>query len=134
MAPASVAAVRFRRWTSERGVSLGTRIRVRRSLSATSAARSMSDRLVPFAMAATVPMLHGQITIPAEGADPEAGTPPRSLSSQTRMLDQSPPVASLSSASDSMPDSAASRRQPCSETMRCRGTCWRARTSNRRTA
>jgi len=60
-----------------------TRISLRRSLSTTSAARSMSERLVPWAIAATVPMEHGQITIPAVLADPDAGSAPRFLSSKT---------------------------------------------------
>ena len=58
-APASVTETRLRRWTSESGVSRGTSTSLRRSLSVTSAARSTSERLVPPAMAATVPIEHG---------------------------------------------------------------------------
>ena len=50
-----------------------------RSFRATSADRSMSERLVPCATAATVPIEQGQITIPALFTDPDAGSAPRSL-------------------------------------------------------
>ena len=43
-------------------------------------ARSTSERLVPPAIAATVPIEQGQITIPADLAEPEAGFAPRSPS------------------------------------------------------
>jgi len=46
------------------------------SLRRRSAARSMSERLVPWAIAATVPIEQGQITIPAVFADPEAARRP----------------------------------------------------------
>ena len=63
----------FSRWIALSGVSRGTRISVRRSLSATSAARSTSERDVPTAIAESVPIEHGQITIPAVRAEPDAG-------------------------------------------------------------
>jgi hypothetical protein len=65
----------------DNGVSRGTRISLRRSLSVTSAARSTSERDEPAAMALSVPIEHGQITIPALRADPDAGAAPRSASS-----------------------------------------------------
>jgi len=49
-------------------------------LSTTSAARSTSERVVPCAMLASVPIEHGQIAMPREGADPDAGVAPRSAS------------------------------------------------------
>src|SRR2546428_211901 len=85
---------------------------LRRSLRTTSAARSMSERLVPWAIAATVPIEHGQITIPAVFADPDAGSAPRSVSSNTRTLVHSPPVACLSARSSVMPHSSVRSRQP----------------------
>src|SRR3990172_10004156 len=79
-------------------------------------------------------MEQGQITIPALFADPEAGVAPRSASSKAVMLDQSPPVAFLSSASDDTPVSTSSNRHPCFEMMSHTGTLARARTSSSRTA
>src|SRR2546428_664115 len=108
----AVASVKFRKCTSESGVSRGTRMSVRRSLSPTSAARSMRLRLVPCAIAATVPIQQGQITIPAVFADPDAGSAPRSESSNTRTLGHSPPVACFSARSSAMPHSSASKRPP----------------------
>src|SRR5437868_13879404 len=94
-APASVTVVRFRRWINESGVSRGTRISFRRSLSITSAARSTRERLDPEAMALTVPIEQGQITIPIDLTDPDAGLAPRSASSKTVTDDQSPPGRAL---------------------------------------
>ena len=73
----------FSRWIALSGVSRGTRISRRRSLSATSAARSTSERDEPAAIADSVPIEHGQITIPPLSADPDAGAAPRSPSSNT---------------------------------------------------
>src|SRR5690606_41622804 len=62
----------FSRWMLERGLSRGTRISWRRSLRATSAARSIRLLLAPQAIADSVPVLQGQTTM-AEGApEPEA--------------------------------------------------------------
>jgi hypothetical protein len=133
VAPASATAVRFRRCTTDSGLSLGTRMSGRRSLSVTSAARSMSDRLVPCAIAAAVPMEHGQMTMPATGADPDAGRAPRSASSHTVTRDQFPPVAFWSSASDRMPTSCSKSRQPCRDTTRSRGICPSTSARSRRT-
>ena len=71
------------RWISLSGVSRGTRTTRRRSLSATSAARSTSERDAPAAIAESVPIEHGQMTIPLLRADPDAGAAPRSPSSNT---------------------------------------------------
>ena len=118
---------------SDSGVSRGTRISLRRSFSTTSAARSISERLVPWAIAATVPMEHGQITMPAVFAEPDAGSAPRSLSSNARTLVQSPPVACLSSRSSLMPHSSVSSRQPWVEIISHVGAWCIASTSSSRT-
>ena len=60
------------------GVSLGTSTSFRRSFSATSAARSINERDAPTLIADSVPIEHGQITIPALTAEPDAGGAPRS--------------------------------------------------------
>src|SRR5690349_20126960 len=133
MAPASATSVRFRRCTSDSGDSRGTSTSLRRSLSTTSAARSIRLRLVPCAIAATVPMEQGQMTIPALFADPDAGSAPRSLSSNTRTVPQSPPVAFFSSRSSLMPHSSVSSRQPWLEIMSQVGTWCMARISSKRT-
>ena len=133
-APASVTVVRFRRWMSDSGVSRGTRISFRRSFNITSAARSTKERLDPVAMALTVPMEQGQITIPSDLTDPDAGLAPRSASSKTVTDDQSPPVRAFSALSLSIPVSVSSSRQPCPETMSQVGTLLRASTSSSRTA
>src|SRR2546430_13479678 len=106
---------------------------LRRSLRTTSAARSMSERLVPWAIAATVPIEHGQITIPAVFADPDAGSAPRSVSSNTRTLVHSPPVACLSARSSGMPHSSVRSRQPWLETRSQVGTWCTASISSSRT-
>src|SRR2546425_3893663 len=74
----------LRRCTRENGVSRGTRTSLRRSLSVTSAARSISDRLVPWAIAARVPIEQGHTTIPNVFTDPDAGWAPRSVSLKAR--------------------------------------------------
>jgi hypothetical protein len=102
-------------------------------LSATSAARSIRLRLVPCAIAATVPIEQGHTTIPPLSAEPEAGSAPRLESSKTVMLDQSPPVAFLSPASSWMPHSSSIRRHPCFDTMSHVGTLFRANSSSSRT-
>src|SRR3972149_1048025 len=71
---------------------------------------------------------------PALRADPEAGVAPRSASSNAVILDQSPPVACLSSASDVTPVSISSSRHPCFELMSHTGTLARASAPSRRTA
>ena len=106
---------------------------MRRSLRITSAARSIRLRLVPCAIAATVPMEQGQITIPAVFADPDAGSAPRSLSSNTRTLVQSPPVACLRPRSSVMPHSSASSRHPWVEIISQVDTWCIAKTSRSRT-
>ena len=73
----------FSRWIALSGVSRGTRISFRRSLSATSAARSTSERDAPTEIADRVPIEHGQMTIPSLSAEPDAGVAPRSPSSNT---------------------------------------------------
>ena len=71
-APASAQADRLRSWIRCSGVSRGTRIRWRFSLRWTSAARWMRFCDRPWAMAATVPMLHGQMTMPPVRNEPLA--------------------------------------------------------------
>src|SRR3972149_2374711 len=71
---------------------------------------------------------------PALRADPEAGVAPRSASSNAVILDQSPPVACLSSASDVTPVSISSSRHPCFEMMSHTATLARASTSTGRPA
>ena len=53
----------------------------------------MSDRQVPAAMAAMVPIEQGQTTIPADGDDPDAGAAPRSPSSYVVMVESQGLVA-----------------------------------------
>ena len=52
-------------------------------LEVTSAARSTSERLLPCAIADTVPIEQGQTTMPEVGCEPEAGLAPRSSSGKT---------------------------------------------------
>src|SRR5256886_11474604 len=106
---------------------------LRRSLRTTSAARSMSERLVPWAIAATLPIEHGQFTTPAVFADPDAGSAPRSVSSNPRTLVHSPPVACLSARSSVMPHSSVRSRQPWLETRSQVGTWCTASISSSRT-
>src|SRR6266568_1228982 len=124
----------LRRCTRESGVSRGTRISLRRSLSVTSAARSMRERLVPCEIAAIVPIEQGQTTIPSVCTDPEAGSAPRSASLKERTLVQSPPVAFFNAASSLRPHSSASSRQPCADTSSHVGTWWLTNISSSRTA
>jgi hypothetical protein len=107
-------------------------MRGRRSLRVTSAARSTSDRLVPAATAATVPIEQGQITIPAVRWDPEAGSAPRSPSGNARTLGPAP-AAARSASRLSMPHSSRRSRSPCVLAMSQTGTSCRANTSSRRT-
>jgi len=93
----------------------------------------MSERLVPWAIAATVPMEQGQITMPAVFADPDAGSAPRSSSSNTRTLIHSPPVAFFSARSSVMPHSSERSRQPWLETKSQVGTWCTASISSSRT-
>jgi len=93
----------------------------------------MSERLVPWAIAATVPIEQGQITIPAVFADPDAGSAPRSLSSNTRTVIHSPPVAFFKSRSSLMPHSSVRSRQPCVEIRSHVGTWCTASISSSRT-
>ena len=62
----------LRRWIALSGVSRGTSTSGRRSLSITSAARSIKLSARPAASAPAVPMLQGQIAIASAGFDPEA--------------------------------------------------------------
>src|SRR5258708_16447337 len=107
---------------------------LRRSLSVTSAARSMRERLVPCAIAASVPIEQGQTTMPSVCTDPDAGWAPRSVSLNARTDLQSPPVAFVSPASSLMPHSSVNSRQPCAEMSSHVVTRLVARTSSRRTA
>ena len=72
MAPASVIVVRLRRWISEYGASRTTVTSGLRSLSITSAARSMSVRDTPEAIRPTVPIEQGTIIIEFQRAEPLA--------------------------------------------------------------
>ena len=62
----------FSRWMAESGVSRGTRISLRASLSMTSAARSIRLSASPAAIAASVPMVQGQTTMASAGLEPDA--------------------------------------------------------------
>ena len=84
------------------------------------------------ALAETVPIEQGQTTIPAARAEPDAGRAPRSLSSNTVTLCQSPPVALRSAGSPSMPHSSSSSRHPWAETSSHVGTWCVASTSSSR--
>src|SRR6266550_4987432 len=78
-------------------------------------------------------MEHGQITIPVVFDDPDAGSAPRSLSSNTRTLVHSPPVAFFSSRSSLMPHSSVRSRQPWLDTRSHVGTWCTASISSSRT-
>src|SRR5574343_552633 len=71
-APARDWRSMFSRWMAENGVSRGTSTSLRPSFSTTSAARSINLSASPWAMAASVPMVQGQITIASGGLEPEA--------------------------------------------------------------
>ena len=64
-APASASSSMLRRWIRLNGVSRGTITRRRRSLSATSAARSMRFEETPPAIRPTVPIEHGTMAMPS---------------------------------------------------------------------
>jgi hypothetical protein len=72
-------------------------------------ARSIRLRLVPRAIAATVPIEQGHTTIPPLSAEPEAAEPAIGIV-ETVMLDQSPRWL-LSPASSWMPHSSISRHR-----------------------
>ena len=74
----------------------------------------MSERDVPCAIALTVPIEHGQITMPRLSADPDAGGAPRSLSSYMVIAAShaSAPIAERSSATERYSVSLWSNRTP----------------------
>src|SRR4051812_48090770 len=124
------------RWIALSGVSRGTRMSFRRSLSVTSAARSISDREAPTAIAESVPIEQGQTIIPEVFAEPDAGGAPLSSFENTSTYDAQPsiPTASRRASIDSIPDSVASNRIPYLETMSETGRCaavsaWSSRTA-----
>ena len=82
-----------------RGVSRGTRIRGRRSLRATAAARVIRLSAIPAASFATVVPLHGTITIASNGYEPEAGGADRSSFGNTRVASFARSFAPRSSSS-----------------------------------
>src|SRR5688572_7610260 len=118
------------------GVSRGTSTSVLRSLSMTSAARSTSDRDAPILMADRVPMEHGQMTIPALRADPEAGAAPRSASSYTvtRRRHACTPTRVRRASTESMSSSVCRSRSPCDVTMSQTGRSAASNCSSNRTA
>ncbi len=71
-APACDRRSMFSRWMVEKGVSRTTRISLRRSLSATSAARSIRSSQIPLATEARVPVVQGQMTTASGGFEPLA--------------------------------------------------------------
>src|SRR5262245_60567896 len=85
-APAWRSVSMLRRWISESGVSRGTTTRRRRSLSVTSAARSIKLDEIPFAMRPSVPVEHGTIAMPAHGNDPLETGAARFMGSKRRTL------------------------------------------------
>src|SRR3954467_3806532 len=124
------------RWMALRGVSRGTNTSFRPSFSVTSAARSISDLEAPTEIADSVPIEHGQTTIPAVRAEPDAGgAPPPSLENpSTYDAHASIPTASRNASIASMPDSVASNRKPYFETISEIGrwaavSAWRSRTA-----
>ena len=106
-------------WMSDNGVSRVTISKGRRSLSATSAARSTSEREVPAAMLATVPIEQGQITMPPAMELPEAGAAPRSSSlyTVTSPSNRFSPTACRSPSRSATSLSVRSRRNPCDDTI-----------------
>ena len=80
-APASLAQSMLRRWMRLRGLSRGTRIRGRRSLRVTSAARCSRLVPAPVAMLARLLMEQGQTTMPSCCQEPLAGAAPRQAAS-----------------------------------------------------
>src|SRR3954470_15747912 len=108
----------------------------RPSLRVTSAARSIKDLDAPTEIADSVPIEHGQTTIPAVRAEPDAGGAPRSSLENTSTYDAhaSIPTVSRSASIASMPDSVASTRKPYFETISEIGrwaavSAWRSRTA-----
>src|SRR5260370_40978843 len=96
----------------------------RRALRTTSAARSIRLRLVPCAIAATGPIEQGQITMPALGAEPEAGPAARALSAKTRTPLQPPPVALFRAGSACIPHPPGRGRPPPAGDVRPGGPLW----------
>src|SRR5439155_9250187 len=107
------------------GVSRGTRISFRLSFNVTSAARSISDRDAPTAIADNVPIEQGHTIIPAVSAEPEAGGAPRSSfeNVSTHEFHPSLPTASLRASIDPIPDSVSSSRIPYFDTISDTGRC-----------
>jgi hypothetical protein len=62
----------FRRWSVLSGVSRGTRMSLRRSFRATSAARETRSSEVPAAIRASVPIEQGMMTVASHTAEPLA--------------------------------------------------------------
>ena len=79
-APASFSVASPRRWIDESGVSRGTSTSLRRSFSATEAARWMRFCIAPDASVPTVAIEHGQITYASTRAEPLAYGLRKSLS------------------------------------------------------
>ncbi|MNN21117.1 hypothetical protein D3C81_1344250 [compost metagenome] len=82
----------------EYGASRGTRINCRRSLSVTSAARSIKLLQAPVAMADNVPVEHGTTTIAAGEPEPEATGDIQSSLPYTRICPAAAPVYSVRNA------------------------------------
>src|SRR4051812_26565720 len=124
-APALARRSMLPRWIALSGVPRGTRISFRPSFNVTSAARSIKDLDAPTEIADSVPIEHGQTTMPAVRADPDAGGAPRSSLEKTSTYDAhaSIPTASRSASVDSIPDSVANKRIPYFDTISDTGQC-----------
>src|SRR3954470_8625384 len=135
-APARARRSMLPKWIALNGVSLGTNTSLRCSFSVTSAARSISDRDAPTAIAESVPIEQGQTIIPEVFAEPDAGGAPLSSFENTSTYDAQPsiPTASRSASIDSIPDSVANNRIPYLETMSETGRCADVSAWSRRTA
>src|SRR5205085_1387673 len=107
------------------GVSRGTSTNLRCSFSVTSAARSISERDAPTAIADRVPIEQGQTIMPAARDEPDAGAAPRSSFEKTSTYDAqaSIPTVSRKESIDSIPASVASNRIPYLETTNETGRC-----------
>src|SRR5262245_66224695 len=100
-APASFSVASPRRWIEDSGVSRGTSTSLRRSLSATEAARWIRFCMAPEASVPTVAIEHGQITYASTRADPLAYGLRKSFSPYTvTCADRSPTSRSSTSSRD----------------------------------
>jgi hypothetical protein len=98
-APASFSVASPRRCIEDSGVSRGTSTSLRRSLSATDAARWIRFCIAPDASVPTVAIEHGQITYASTCADPLAYGLRKSFSPYTVTCSDIPPTTRSSTSS-----------------------------------